>query len=196
MSESSGVRISSDESEGLFNDFIEERLDELIEGILNDGDIDRYNDRGSDIIIEMDDVVPPTFVYGDDSEGGEGQGQGPGADKGKLRFRMPFHRFMEMMGRRLRLPDLVKEGSGRIKEFTDHFKSFGQVGVVLDKRRTFRRALRSSIGSGIYDPSVGKDTVQVRRRDRRQGENRDPGKTQAEASASHQGRRPLVRARA
>lgn len=165
MAESS---ISSDESEGLFNEFIQDQLEEIIEHIVNEGDADRFGERGSDIIIETDDIAPPTFVYGDESEGQGGQGdEGPGAEGGKLRFRLPFKTFMELLGQRLKLPDLVKEGAGKIKEVSYAFQTFGQVGVILDKRRTFKRALRSSIGLGTYDPAKGELTVEVRRRDKR-----------------------------
>ncbi|HXV65256.1 MAG TPA: DUF444 family protein [Vicinamibacteria bacterium] len=164
----SEITISSDESEGLFNEFIQDQLEEILDDVINRGDLDRIDDRGSDIIIEMDDIVPPTFIYGDDASGGGGAGsQGPGSEKGRLRFRIPFHSFMELVGHRLRLPHLVKEGDGRIKEVSYSFKTFGQVGVILDKRRTFKRALRSSIGLRVYDPARGLTSVQVRRRDRR-----------------------------
>jgi len=163
----SDVKISSDESEGLFNEFIQEQLDEIVDDIINKGDLDRFDDRGSDIIIEMDDIQPPTFIYGDNEGGAGGGGQGPGDEKGKLRFRVPFKTFMEILGQRLRLPNLIKEGDGRIKEFSYSFKTFGQVGVILDKRRTFKRALRSSIGTGVYNPAKGQLDVHVRRRDRR-----------------------------
>ena len=79
----SDVKISSDESEGIFNEFIQEQLDEIVDDIINRGDLDRFDDRGSDIIIEMDDIQPPTFIYGD-NEGGSGGGQGPGNEKGVL----------------------------------------------------------------------------------------------------------------
>ena len=160
--------ISSDESEGLFNEFIQDQLEDILENIINEGDLDRFGDRGSDIIIEMDDIVPPTFAHDDDSgENGSGAGQGPGAEKSKLRFRLPFQTFMNLVAQKLRLPDLVKEGTGRIKEVSYTFNTFGPVGVVLDRRRTFKRALRSSVGQGSYDPARGKLSVQVRRRDRR-----------------------------
>jgi uncharacterized sporulation protein YeaH/YhbH (DUF444 family) len=163
----SDVIVSSDESEGLFNEFIQDQLDEILDEVINRGDLDRLGDRGSDIIIEVDDIVPPTFVYGDDSGGAGSGGPGPGNEKGKLRFRIPFQAFMELVGQKLRLPNLVKEGEGKIKEVSYTFKTFGQVGVILDKRRTFKRALRSSVGLGTYAPEKGRVEVQVRRRDRR-----------------------------
>jgi hypothetical protein len=164
----SDVIVSSDESEGLFNEFIQDQLEEILDEIINRGDLDRLGDRGSDIVVEVDDIVPPTIVYGDEAGGGGGGGgQSPGNEKGKLRFRIPFHAFMELVGQKLRLPNLVKEGDGRIKEVSYTFKTFGQVGVILDKRRTFKRALRSSVGLRIYEPEKNRLVVQVRRRDRR-----------------------------
>jgi len=162
-------RITSDESEGFFNDFIEEQLNDLVEDIINEGDLDRADASGSDLIIEMDDIEPPTLVYGD-QEGGSGGGQGsgePGTEKGKLKFEIPFDRFMELVADKLRLPNLLKEGKGKIKEVSYHFKTFGPVGVILDKKRTFKRALRSSISTGVYCPKEKRFDVEVRRKDRR-----------------------------
>jgi len=162
-------RITSDESEGFFNDFIEDQLNDLVEDIINEGDLDRADASGSDLIIEVDDIEPPTLVYGDQGgEGGAGQGGGePGDDKGKLKFTVPFERFMELAANKLHLPDLTKEGKGKIKEVSYHYKTFGPVGVILDKKRTFKRALKSSIGTGVYRPEEGRYDVEIRRNDRR-----------------------------
>ncbi|MHB8765120.1 MAG: DUF444 family protein [Deferrisomatales bacterium] len=160
-------KIASDESEGLFNDFVEDELKTRIDEILSDGDLDRLGDRGSDIVIEMDDIVPPTFVYDDAGGGAGGRGQRPGTEKERLRFTVAFQRFMELVAARLGLPDLTKEGKGKIKEVSYAFKTFGPVGAILDKRRTFKRALRSSISLGVYAPDEDRLEVQVRRRDKR-----------------------------
>ncbi len=161
-------KISSNESEGAFNEFIEEQLEDLVENILNEGDISSIGDRGSDIVIEMDDIAVPTFTYGDEGDGGGAGGTGPGTGGGgRLRFSMPFRRLMELIAESLKLPDLTKDGKGRIKELTDEFKTFGPVGVILDKKRTFKRALRTCVGTESYNPEAGKYDVYVRRQDRR-----------------------------
>ena len=162
-------RITSDESEGFFNDFIEDQLSDRVEEIINEGDLDRVDSDNADLIIEMDDIEPPTLIYGDE-EGGEGGGAGsgePGDEKGKLKFEVPFERFMELVADKLRLPDLSKEGKGKIKEISYHFKTFGPVGILLDKKRTFKRAIRTSIGMGSYAPQEGRYDVEIRRKDRR-----------------------------
>ena len=160
-------RISSDESEGAFNEFIDEQLADLVEGILTDGDISEFGERGSDLIVELDDIQPPTFVYGEDGRGGGGGGAGPGSGGGKMQFSVPFEKLMELMAERLELPDLKKEGRGKIKQVSYEFKTFGQLGIILDKKRTFKRALKSSIGMQTYDPANDKYEVQIRRRDKR-----------------------------
>lgn len=161
-------KISSSESEGAFNEFINEQLEEVLDHIINEGDVDMLGDSGSDIIVEMDDIQPPKFVYGDEGGAGAGgRGPGPGNDSKRIRFSLPFDKFMDLVAERLSLPNLVKEGQGRIKEVSYEFKTFGQAGVLLDKKRTFKRALRSSIGTGTYRPQDDEYEVLIRRRDRR-----------------------------
>ena len=110
-------KISSDESEGAFNEFIQDQLDNIIENILNEGDLSNFGERGSDIIVEIDDIVVPTFTYGEEGEGGGAGNSGPGKEGGKIRFNIPFNKLMERIAQTLNLPNLIKEGKGRIKEF-------------------------------------------------------------------------------
>lgn len=161
-------KINSNESEGAFAEFIEERLSDMVVDILNTGEISDYGPRGSEIVVEMDDIRPPTFSYGDagDGQGGAG-GEGPGGDAGKLSFSLPMEDFMKLVARRLALPNLHKEGQGQIKEVSYEFKTFGQSGLILDKKRTFKRALRTSVALGCYDPASDRHNVSIRRRDRR-----------------------------
>ncbi|MFQ5559411.1 MAG: DUF444 family protein, partial [Nitrospinota bacterium] len=163
-----GEEISSNESEGAFNDFLEDHLDTLVDNILTDGGLENLADRGSDIIVEMDSIEPPRFVYDDESGGdGSGGGKGPGSDSGKIRFTIPFHALMELLKKRLNLPNLIKEGDGKIKEYSDEFRTFGPVGVILDKRRTFKKALKTSVATGVYDPENDKFDILIRKKDRR-----------------------------
>ena len=162
-----GDRIGSEESEGAFNEFIDGQIGDLIEGIITDGDLTSMGERGSDLIVEMDDIQPPTFTYGRDGQGGGGGGAGPGDGNGKMRFSVPFDQIMELVARRLNLPDLTKEGRGKIKELSLEFKTFGQMGVILDKKRTFKRALKTNVAMDHYRPEEGCLDVLIRRRDRR-----------------------------
>jgi uncharacterized sporulation protein YeaH/YhbH (DUF444 family) len=160
-------KINSNESEGAFNDFIRDQLDDLVEDIIKTGDLDRFTDRSSDIIIEMDDIAPPVFTYDENGGYGSGTGRGPGKDKGKLRFSFPYKDFMDLLADKLNLPNLLKEGEGKIKQISYTYKTFGSIGVIMDKKRTFKRALRTSIGTNLYNPDEDKYTVLIRRQDRR-----------------------------
>jgi len=161
-------KINSGESEGAFNEFIDENLRDMVDEIINEGDLESFGDRQSDIIIEMDDISPPRFTYGSPQGGAGGKGnQGPGEGAERIRFALPFDRLMELIADKLRLPSLIKEGQGKIKEVSYEFKTFGTAGVILDKKRTFRRALRSSIGTGSFCPQEGRYDILIRRRDRR-----------------------------
>ena len=159
--------LSSDASEGLFNDFIEEQFDNLIEGVLQDGCIENIAGNGSDVVFEMDQIEIPRFTH-DDSRGGSGKGKGKAGKGGeKIRFTMPFHKFMTLAAAKLGLPNLTKVGQGKIKDTTDEFKSFGPSGVLLDRKRTFKRALKSSIATDVYDPENDKFAIHIRKKDKR-----------------------------
>ena len=162
-------KISSGESEGAFNEFIEDQLEEILDGILTEGGLEEIGGRGTDIIVEVDDITPPQFTFGD-NEGGEGGGkgnQGPGEGAEKIRFKLPIKKLMDMVAERLKLPDLTKEGEGKIKEVSYEFKTFGTAGVILDKKRTFKRSLKTSIGMGQFDPETNELEVSFRRKDKR-----------------------------
>jgi len=156
-------KITSGESEGVFNEFIRERISDKIEDILNEGD---YEENMSDVIIEVDDIESPTFIF-DDFMGNGGRGRKVGFGGDKLKFTFPFDRFMALIAQSLKLPDLTKEGQGKIKEISHEFKTFGPIGIVLDKKRTFKKAIKGSIATGIYDPDNDEYEIQIKKRDRR-----------------------------
>ncbi|MBN4073978.1 DUF444 family protein [bacterium AH-315-E10] len=161
-------KVNSNESEGAFNEFIDDQLDSIIDHILNDGDLNSFGDRDSEVIVEIDDISPPRFTYNDTGGQAGGKGnQGPGEDSEKIRFSLPMQKLMELISRKLGLPNLNKEGDGRIKEISYEFKTFGTAGVILDKKRTFKKTLKTNIGMGFYDPANQKYDLQFRRRDRR-----------------------------
>jgi uncharacterized sporulation protein YeaH/YhbH (DUF444 family) len=158
-------KINSNESEGIFTDFIEEQVDNFIEDFITKGDIE---DNGSEIIVEVDDITPPVFTFDDDNGSGSGSGgEGPGDQREKLKFSLSYEQFMERMKNKLKLPNLSKEGRGRIKEFSYKFKSFANTGILLDKKRTFKKALRTSVALGDYDPSNEKYDIYIRKRDKK-----------------------------
>ena len=161
-----GNDISSDEHEGIFNDFIDNIVEDKIDEIIESGD---YDDDGSgNVVVEMDEIVPPTFDWdnGGGSGGGKG-GDGPGEGAEKMRFTLPLQKLMDMFKEKLNLPDLTKEGDGKIKELTEEFKTFSNSGAILDKKRTFKQAIKTSIASGVYNPDEDEYDIQVQKKNKR-----------------------------
>jgi len=155
-------KINSGESEGIFNDFINNSIKDKIEDIIRDGE---FEDNMSDVIIEVNDIKPPIFTFGNGGNGGKGGRIGNESEK--LRFLFPFDKFMEFMSEKLQLPDLTKEGRGKIKEVSHEFKTFGPNGIIMDKKRTFKKAIKGSIALGIFDPENENLEIQIRRKDKR-----------------------------
>ena len=160
-------KINSSESEGIFNDFIKDHLEDMLDNIISEGEMSSFGGRESEIIVETDDISPPRFTYGD-NDGGAGAGnEGPGRNAGQISFSVSYELIMQLIAEKLRLPRLTKEGQGRIKEVSYEWKTYGTAGIILDKKRTFKRCLKSSIATKFYDPANGKYNVQLRRKDRR-----------------------------
>ena len=68
-----------------------------VEDIINNGDFDEHH---GDVIIEAEDIIPPTFEFGDEDDGsggGKGKGNQPGDQADKLRFTYSFNKFMKMV---------------------------------------------------------------------------------------------------
>jgi uncharacterized sporulation protein YeaH/YhbH (DUF444 family) len=160
---SSEDKIDSGESEGMYNEFVSDRIEDKVEDIVTNG----FDADGSEVIVELGDIESPTFVYGDNEDGQGGRGNQPGTDNEGLKFGITFDRFMQAIAKRFRLPNLIKEGNGKIKEISHEWKTFGPTGTILDKRRTFKRALKTSIATGIYDPDNDKYDVLIKRKDKR-----------------------------
>jgi uncharacterized sporulation protein YeaH/YhbH (DUF444 family) len=156
-------KIDSNESEGFYNEFVKDRIEDKIEEIIEAG----IETDGSEIVVELGDIESPTFTYGDPEDGkGSGTG-GPGRDSGGLKFSIPFDKFMEMVAKKFKLPNLCKEGKGKIKDISHEWKTYGPTGSILDKKRTYKRALKSNIAMGNYSPKDGKFDFQIRKRDKR-----------------------------
>ena len=156
-------KIESGESEGMYNEFVSDRIEDKVEEIISNG----FDADGSEVIIELGDIESPTFVYDNDQDGDGGRGNQPGTENEGLKFGIGFDKFMEAVARRFKLPNLIKEGNGKIKETSYEFKTFGPTGTILDKRRTFKRALKTSVATGEYNPSEGRYDILIRRKDKR-----------------------------
>ena len=157
-------KIDSSESESIYDSIIKDKMEELVEEVIEAG----IESDGQNVEIDAGNVTAPTFTYDNEGSGQGGGGQGPGNQGGGgVKFTMPMDKFMDLVANALNLPNLTKEGKGKIKEVSYVYKTFGNTGIILDKKRTFKQALKSSIGQKIYDPSEGKYDVSIRRKDKR-----------------------------
>jgi uncharacterized protein len=114
----------------------------------------------------------PHFRYGDNSDGGVGAGNGKPGDKidpdaegigpggtepGShiLEVDVSLDELADILGQELRLPRIQPKGKHRITSEKDRYTGIRQSGPesLRHFRRTFRRALRRQIMSGVYDPS-------------------------------------------
>jgi hypothetical protein len=114
----------------------------------------------------------PHFRYGDNSDGGvgtgdgkpgdpvdgDGEGMGPGGtQEGRhiLEVDVSLDELADILGEELHLPRIKPRGKHRITTERDRYTGIRQAGPesLRHFRRTFRRALRRQIMSGVYDPN-------------------------------------------
>lgn len=111
----------------------------------------------------------PHFRYGDNNDSGVGRGEGnagdavsgdgvgPGGDQeGQhvLEVEVGLDELAEILGEELKLPRILPKGKHRITAERDRYSGVRQSGPesLRHFKRTFRRALRRQIMSGLYNP--------------------------------------------
>ncbi|MGD8450409.1 MAG: DUF444 family protein [Phycisphaerae bacterium] len=114
----------------------------------------------------------PHFRYGDNNDAGVGQGDGQpgqavdgdeagigpgGTDPGRhiLEVDITLDELADILGEELELPRIQPKGKHSITSVKDRYSSIRQTGPesLRHFKRTFRRALRRMIMSGMYDPN-------------------------------------------
>ncbi len=124
------------------------------------------------ISIPVQGIEIPHFRYGDNSDGGvgkgdgkagdsvrEGQGTGPGGtQEGRhiLEVDVSLEELAEILGEELQLPRIKPKGKHRISAERDRYSGIRLAGPesLRHFKRTFRRALRRQIMSGVYNPEA------------------------------------------
>lgn len=114
----------------------------------------------------------PHFRYGDNSDSGVGSGEGKagdavgdaggigpgGVDEGQhvLEADITLDELAEILGEELKLPRIKPKGRARITTERDKYSGIRQSGPesLRHFKRTFRRALRRQIISGLYNPDA------------------------------------------
>jgi hypothetical protein len=125
------------------------------------------------ISIPVHGIDTPHFRYGDNDDAGVGTGEGKagdavGADDGDggpggtqegrhiLEVEVSLEELADILGEELKLPRIKPKGKHRITSFKDRYSGIRQSGPesLRHFKRTFRRALRRQIMSGLYNPDA------------------------------------------
>lgn len=122
------------------------------------------------VSIPVHGIETPQFRYGDNNDAGvgkgdgkpgdkvgDGEGVGPGGEQeGRhiLEVDVSLEELADILGEELQLPKIEPKGKHRITSEKDRYTGIRQAGPesLRHFKRTFRRALRRQIMSGMYDP--------------------------------------------
>lgn len=165
---------------GLQIDKDHQRFRRIVKGKIRD-DLRKFLTRGEllgregkkYITIPVKGVEIPHFRYGDNSDAGvgkgdgkpgdpvngEGEGIGPGGEQeGQhlMEVEVSLDELAEILGEELKLPRIKPKGKHRITSERDRYSGIRQSGPesLRHFKRTFRRALRRQIMSGLYNPDA------------------------------------------
>src|SRR5437667_3638228 len=129
--------------------------------------------KGKDLVsIPLPQIEIPQFRYGAKGSGGTGQGEGdvgqpltaPGGDDKSgagdqpgghiLEVELTLEELAEILGEELALQRIQPRGKKNIVTTKDKYSGIRQAGPesLRHFKRTFRRALKRQISSGVYDP--------------------------------------------
>ena len=124
------------------------------------------------ISIPVHGIETPHFRYGDNSDGGVGSGEGkPGDSVGQgegigpggteegqhiMEVDVSLDELAEILGEELQLPRIKPKGKHKITAEKDRYSGVRQSGPesLRHFKRTFRKALRRQIMSGLYNPDA------------------------------------------
>ncbi|MCA9244693.1 MAG: DUF444 family protein [Phycisphaerales bacterium] len=127
--------------------------------------------KGRDLVSIPLPLDTPHFRYGDNNDSGVGQGDGKpgqqvgdegdgagpgGTDPGKhlMEVDVSLEELADILGEELQLPRIEPKGARNITSIKDRYSSVRQTGPesLRHFKRTFRRAMRRAIMTGVYDP--------------------------------------------
>jgi len=129
--------------------------------------------KGRDLVsIPLPQIDVPQFRYGQKGSGGTGQGDGDpgqpltapqGEGEGKagdqpgghiLEVEMTMEELAQILGEELSLPRIEPKGKKNIVATKDKYTGIRQAGPesLRHFKRTFKKALKRQISSGVYDP--------------------------------------------
>lgn len=164
-------RIDTDQRR--FKDIVRGKIRGNLRQYISQGEL--IGKQGKDLVsIPVPQIDIPRFRYGQRNNEGVGQGEGePGDEVGKgeaedsgqgeagdnpgehsLEVEVTMEELAEILGQELELPNILPRGQENIDSKKVKYTGIRPVGPesLRHFRRTFRRALRRQISSGMYDP--------------------------------------------
>ena len=163
-----GLQIEKDHER--FRKIVRGKIREDLRKFLTRGEL--LGREGKKIIsIPVHGIDTPSFRYGDNDDGGvgkgdgkpgdqvSGEGDGPGGEQeGRhiLEVDISLDELADILGEELELPRIEPKGKHRITSTKDRYSGIRQSGPesLRHFKRTFRRALRRQIMSGLYNPDA------------------------------------------
>jgi len=175
-----GLKIQKDHQR--FRQIVKGRIREDLRRFLTRSEL--LGREGNHVVsIPVRGIDVPTFRYGENNDGGVGAGEakpgdpvdanaegiGPGGtEPGQhiLEVDITLDELADILGEQLKLPRIQPKGKHRITTVKDRYSGVRQSGPesLRHFKRTFRRALRRQIITGVYDP--GRPRVVFERRDK------------------------------
>ena len=168
------TRIESDQRH--FREIVRGRIRENLRRYISQGEL--IGKHGKDqVSIPIPQIETPRFKFGQRQSGGVGQGdgepgdqvseggeEGQGSGQGKagqdpgehsLEVDVTLEELAQILGDELELPNIEPRGSERLESTKYKFTGISTVGpeTMRHFKRTYRRALRRQIASGLYDPA-------------------------------------------
>jgi hypothetical protein len=154
-----------------FRQIVKGRIREDLRKFLTRGEL--IGKEGKHLVsIPVRGIDIPNFRYGDNNDAGVGQGDGKpgdklgdegdgagpgGTDPGNhiLEVDISLDELADILGEELQLPRIKPKGKHNITSEKDRYSGIRQAGPesLRHFKRTFRRALRRQIMSGVYDPN-------------------------------------------
>jgi uncharacterized sporulation protein YeaH/YhbH (DUF444 family) len=153
-----------------------QRFRQIVRGKIRD-DLRKFLTRGELIgkegkhliSIPLRGIDLPHFRYGDNNDGGVGQGEGkPGDQVGDgdngpggnepgqhlMEVDISLDELADILGEELQLPRIKPKGQHNLTSVKERYSSIRQTGPesLRHFKRTFRKALRRTIMTGLYDP--------------------------------------------
>jgi len=170
------MSLKIDQDHSRFRNIVRGKIRQNLRRYISQGEM--IGRKGKDLVsIPIPQIDIPRFTFGEKQQGGVGQGDGEpgdplgqseeegeggqgkaGKDPGEhaLEVDITLDELADILGEELELPAIENKGKSRIVSAKDRYTGIRRVGPesLRHFRRTYREALKRTIASGAYSPSM------------------------------------------